>query len=91
MKVQGNYVMIEVPVIPKSVIELPDDAKKKWEEEKLKEVMKLIVKGVGPDVTRCKVGNEVFVANRVLRSADLFEHDNNQYWLVPDSQILIVF
>lgn len=91
MKVQSNLVLIKVPVIPKSVIEMPEEAKAKWREEQMAKHMKLVVFEIGPEVTRCKKEDEVFIPNRVLKNADFFVYKDVEYWVIPESQIMIVF
>lgn len=92
MKVRGNVVVIDKPTYEnKAGIELSEKDKKLMEEELFQKYQRLRVHSVGSDVSDIKVGDEVYIAPRVLMHCDVMVIDDKDKFLVRASDILIVY
>jgi len=93
MKYQGKLIIIEKPEIKTktaSGLELGASDQAAFEAEQMKKWSKLKVHGIGEDVTKVKVGDEVLITPKQLSYADVFPMNDKLYYVVQESHIIAI-
>lgn len=91
MKVLGNRVYLDMPLLPESKIELSPDLKKEVLQETATKFQKLTVFQIGEAVTNVKVGDEVYVDPNALRRSPLIEVEGKEKLVVASFDIMHIW
>ena len=88
---RGRRIMITVPELKKSAVELSVKDEDAIMQEALKKWQKLEIFAVGEEVTDLKVGDLVYVQSYALESGEKIEIDCKIRILIPDNSIAFVW
>jgi hypothetical protein len=88
---RGKRVLITVPEIKKSAVELSVKDEEMIMQEAMKKWQSLDIYAVGDEVTGVSVGDKVYVQTYALESGEKIEVDGQIRILVPDTAIAIVW
>jgi len=91
MKLLGKRILINVPVIEKTAIELSPAQEAEREKEAIKKWTQLEVHSVGDEVEKVKAGDKVYVNTYALEGAEKIEIDDKIKLLVKEFDIAIVY
>lgn len=81
MQPVSDHVLCEVIALSKGIV-LPDNAKHSHQTHQI------LVVGIGPEVTTCKIGDQVIFANGV---AQAFKFEDKEYvWLRESNVVMII-
>ena len=86
---RGKRVLITVPELKKSAVELSVKDEEMIMQEAMKKWEKLSVFAVGHEVEDLKPGDEVYVQSYALESGEKIDIDGRMRILVPDTAIAI--
>ena len=89
--VRGSRVLITVPELKKSVIEMSEKDEEARMREAMKQWEKLEVFAVGPEVEDIKPKDKVYVQTYALESGERLDIDGGMRILVPESAIALVW
>jgi co-chaperonin GroES (HSP10) len=93
-KLLGHRVLVPFPEVEtKSDIILVDTANAAQEAELIKKYLRIPVLMIGNEVTRVKVGDEIFIPARCLAPgrADAVEIDEKRYYIIQEVDIASVY
>lgn len=88
MKVHGNRVYLNMPVLPEQKLHLDAETQKKLKEEMLQKFQKLKIFAIGSDVKFLEVGEEVLVDSKVLKNASIIEIEGEEKLVVSAYDIM---
>ena len=88
---RGRRIMITVPELKKSAVELSVKDEDAIMQDALKKWQKLEIFAVGEEVTDLKVGDLVYVQSYALESGEKIEIDGKIRILIPDNSIAFVW
>lgn len=91
MKVRGQRVILNLPEIKKSVIEVDEKLQKELMEKEMKKWSSLEVFAIGDEVKDVEVGNRVYVNPIFLQNAERIETEGTERLIVRASDISIVW
>ena len=91
MKVRGQRVVLNLPEIKKSVIEVDEKLQKELMEKEMKKWGSLEVFAVGEEVVGIEVGDKVYVNPIFLQNAERIETEGVERLIVRASDISIIW
>lgn len=91
MKLRGNKVLIDLPIIEKSVLDLTPEIEEQIQKENIKKWNKLKVFSVGTETKDIKKGDEVYISRQGLEHGARIDIDGEIKLLVDDYQINIIW
>jgi len=90
-KLRGRKVLVNMPVIEKSVIELGPEVQAELDKETMKKWTRLEVFAVGDLIEDIAVGDKVYIPTGALGNAERISFQDDVKFLVDDYQINIVW
>jgi DNA-binding transcriptional regulator/RsmH inhibitor MraZ len=90
-KLRGKRVLVTVPELKKSAVELSAKDEEMIMMEAMKKWQSLEIYQVGDDVVDLKPGDKVYVQTYALESGEKIEVDGKMRILIPDTAIAIVW
>jgi len=88
---RGKRVLLTMPELKKSAVELSAKDEEAIMQEAMKKWQKLEVFAVGDEITDVKVGDKVYVQTYALESGEKIEIDGTIKLMVPESTIAIIW
>jgi hypothetical protein len=88
---RGKRVLVTVPELKKSPIELSANDEELIMQEAMKKWQSIEVFAVGDEVVDLQEGNKVYVQTYALESGEKIEIDGKMRILIPDTAIAIVW
>jgi co-chaperonin GroES (HSP10) len=88
---RGKKVLITVPELKKSNIEISDKDEQMIMQEAMKKWNSLEVFAIGDEVEGVKKGDQVYVQSYALETGEKIEIDGHMRILVPENSIVIVW
>jgi len=90
-KLRGKRVLVTVPELKKSAVELSAKDEEMIMMEAMKKWQSLEIYEVGDDVVDLKPGDKVYVQTYALESGEKIEVDEKMRILIPDTAVAIVW
>ena len=90
-KLRGKRVLVTVPELKKSAVELSAKDEEMIMMEAMKKWQSLEIYQVGDDVVDLKPGDKVYVQTYALESGEKIEVDGKMRILIPDTAVAIVW
>jgi hypothetical protein len=90
-KLRGKRVLVTVPELKKSPVELSSKDEEMIMMEAMKKWQSLEIYEVGDDVVDLKPGDKVYVQTYALESGEKIEVDGKMRILIPDTAVAIVW
>ena len=90
-KLRGKRVLVTVPELKKSPVELSAKDEEMIMMEAMKKWQSLEIYEVGDDVVDLKPGDKVYVQTYALESGEKIEVDGKMRILIPDTAVAIVW
>jgi hypothetical protein len=90
-KLRGKRVLVTVPELKKSPVELSTKDEEMIMMEAMKKWQSLEIYEVGDDVVDLKPGDKVYVQTYALESGEKIEVDGHMRILIPDTAVAIVW
>ena len=90
-KLRGKRVLVTVPELKKSAVELSIKDEEMIMMEAMKKWQSLEIYEVGDDVVDLKQGDKVYVQTYALESGEKIEVDGKMRILIPDTAVAIVW
>ncbi len=91
MKLRGKRVLITIPELEKSSIELTAKDEEMMMQDAMKKWQSLVIFAIGDEVTDLKVGLKVYVNTYALESGEKIEVDGKMRILIPDNAIAMIW
>lgn len=91
MKLRGRKVLINIPEVKKSLIEMTPEVQAELDKEILKKWTTLKVFAVGDLIEDIKVDDSVYITSSGLQSAERVEIDGEVKFLINDYNIDIIW
>lgn len=91
MKLLGKRILINIPEIKKSAVELSPAQEEERQKEAIKRWTQLEVHSVGDEVDKVKAGDKVYVQTFALEGAEKIEIEDTIKLLVKEFDIAIVY
>lgn len=88
MKVHGNRVYLNMPLLPESKLELSAELKKEMQFETAEKFQNLTVFAVGDAISHISVGDNVFVDPVALKRAPIIVIEGSEKIVVPVFDIM---
>jgi len=89
--VRGQRIILSLPEIKKSTIEVDEKLKRELMEKEMKKWSNLTVLAVGDEVTGIEIGDGVYVNPIFLQNAERIEIDGKEHIIVRASDVGIVW